>query len=86
MQAFVRSQILIAKISKSHAFDFTPNNPFLIQSHRKPDKSFSETTGLEKGNYSLKVLPFFPTRLPGEPKSPGLMPGPCFDNGKPRAW
>ncbi|MCK7467909.1 MAG: hypothetical protein MZU91_07135 [Desulfosudis oleivorans] len=84
-QTFVRFQILIAKISKSHAFDFTPNNLYLIQSHRKPNKSFSGTTGLEKGNYSLKMLPFFPVRLPGEPESPGLMPGPCFDIGKPRA-
>jgi hypothetical protein len=84
-QTFVRSQILIAKTSKSHAFDFMPNNRYLIQSYRKTNKSFSETTGLEKGNYSLKMLPFFPARLPGEPESPGLMPGPCFDNGKPRA-
>jgi hypothetical protein len=57
---------------------------YLIQTDRKPNKDFLELIDLEKGNYSLKVLPFFPARFSGKPERYGAIPGPCFDRGTPR--
>ena len=48
-----------------------------------PCEDFLELIGLEKGNYSLKVLPFFPARLSGESEGPDAISGPSFDNVAP---